>query len=76
MKHCLSYGESSTVCFERYADGSQHGNFLPSTYKAILKNPAWRRRLGKVHTLGLKSFPEVKTGAGGNLTPAPVLTRH
>ena len=38
LPHCLSYGQAPTVCFERYADASRHGNFLPSTYKAILKN--------------------------------------
>src|SRR5450432_78898 len=54
LPHCLSYGQPSTVCFERYCGGSRHGNFLPSTYKAILRNPNWRRRLQKVHSQGRK----------------------
>lgn len=57
LPHCLSYGGTPTVCFERYANHSQHGNFLPSAYAAILKNQAWRGRLEKVHTQGHKSLP-------------------
>ena len=57
LPHCLSYGHDPTVCFERYDDGSRHGNFLPATYKAILRNPNWRRRLQKVHSQGRKSLP-------------------
>jgi hypothetical protein len=54
LPHCLSYGQHSTVCFERYCDDSLHGNFLPSTYKAILRNPNWRHRMQKVHSQGRK----------------------
>ena len=62
LPHCLSYGHAPTVCFERYGD-SQHGNFLPSTYKAILRNPNWRRRLHKVHAQGRKSLPRYEDGS-------------
>jgi hypothetical protein len=62
LPHCLSYGETPTVCFEQYDDGSRHGNFLPSTYKAILRNPNWRRRLEKVHSQGRKSLPRPENG--------------
>lgn len=61
LPHCLSYGRSPTVCFESYGD-SQHGNFLPATYKAILRNPNWRRRLRKVHSQGRKSLPRFDNG--------------
>jgi hypothetical protein len=61
LPHCLSYGASASVCFERYGN-SQHGNFLPATYKAISKSPNWRRRLLKVHTLGRKSLPRPENG--------------
>lgn len=61
LPHCLSYGRSPTVCFECYGD-SQHGNFLPATYKAILRNPNWRRRLRKVHSHGRKSLPRFDNG--------------
>jgi hypothetical protein len=57
LPHALSYGQSQTVCFERYDNDLQHGNFLPATYKTILKNPNWRRRLQKVHSQGRKSLP-------------------
>lgn len=61
LPHCLSYGRSPTVCFESYRD-SRHGNFLPATYRAILKNPNWRRRLQKVHSQGRKSLPRYENG--------------
>jgi hypothetical protein len=61
LPHCLSYGRSPTVCFESYGD-SQHGNFLPATYKAVLRNPNWRLRLQKVHSQGRKSLPRYDNG--------------
>jgi hypothetical protein len=62
LPHCFSYGQSRTVCFERYDDGLRHGNFMPTTYKAILRNPNWRRRLQKVHSQGRKSLPRPESG--------------
>jgi hypothetical protein len=61
LPHCLSYGQSPTVCFEPCGD-SRHGNFLPDTYKAILKNPNWQRRMQKVHSQGRKSLPRYESG--------------
>jgi hypothetical protein len=61
LPHCLSYGQTPTVCFEHY-DDSRHGNFLSSTYKALLRNPTWRRRLQKVHSQGRKSLPPRENG--------------
>jgi hypothetical protein len=62
LPHCLSFGQPPTVCFEHNEDGSRHGNFLPSTYKAILRNPNWRRRLDKVHSQRRKSLPRSQNG--------------
>ena len=62
LPHCLSYGQPSTVCFEQYCNDSRHGNFLSSTYRAILRNPNWRRRLQKVHSQGRKSLPRQECG--------------
>jgi len=62
LPHCLSYGQTPTVCFEHYDDGSRHGNFLPATYKAILRTPNWRRRLLKVHSQRHKSLPGYENG--------------
>jgi hypothetical protein len=61
LPHTLTYGESPTVCFEKYED-VRHGNFLPATYKAILRNSNWRRRLQKVHSQGRKSLPRLEDG--------------
>jgi hypothetical protein len=35
---------------------------MPSTYKTILRNPNWRRRLQKVHSQGRKSLPSYENG--------------
>src|SRR3954469_15455875 len=55
--YCLSYGESPSVCFEPYAESKKHGNFLDSSYRAIVRNPTWAKRLAKVHTNSRKSLP-------------------
>lgn len=47
-EHELSYGTLPSVVYQE-ADGS-HGNFHPSSYRAICANPEWRRRLEKAYT--------------------------
>jgi hypothetical protein len=51
--HELSLGTVPAVLY-RKDDKSCHGNFYLSAYPRILKNPAWHRRLGKVHTSARK----------------------
>ncbi len=55
LPHQLSYGGVPAVVFEA-TDGGQHGNFLPASYRAILRHPEWRRRLTKPHAQ-CKSLP-------------------
>ena len=55
------YRRSEVVC-EPCIDGDRHGNFLDSTYKAILRDDNWRRRLDKVHTQGRSSLPRGDRG--------------
>jgi restriction endonuclease-like protein len=62
IPHCLSYGEDAAVCFFPYNAGLRHGNFLDSSYKAIMAKPEWRRRLAKVHTSGRHSLPVTERG--------------
>ena len=50
------------VCFSPYDNGSRHGNFLDRSYKAILANPEWNKRLAKIHTLGKRSLPKTERG--------------
>jgi restriction endonuclease-like protein len=52
-----SYGDPPVVCYLPSEDGSNHGNFLPETYRAILKNENWRKRLTKVHSQARHSLP-------------------
>ncbi len=55
LQHRESRGQPPVVCYLRTASG--HGNFLPSSYRAILKNPAWRKRLDKPHTSANDALP-------------------
>jgi hypothetical protein len=62
LPHCHSYGQSATVCFESYDGDLRNGNFISASYKAIVRNPNWRRRLRKVHSQGQKSLPRHERG--------------
>lgn len=47
----LTHGKSPSVIFGPATEGSaSHGNFIEASYRRILKNPAWSRRLTKAHT--------------------------
>jgi len=60
LPHSLSYGEAPAVCFPTVRD--DHGNFFPASYRAILADPAWKRRLKKVHTQGRRNLPSSDHG--------------
>jgi len=57
LLHQETNGELPVICYLPDADNSCHGNFLPETYRAILKTENWRRRLEKVHTQARNSLP-------------------
>ncbi|HZQ70171.1 MAG TPA: hypothetical protein VFA68_16715 [Terriglobales bacterium] len=57
LAHRNSYGELPIPCYVPSEDDSEHGNFLPETYRAILQNPDWRRRLNKVHAQARTALP-------------------
>ena len=65
LKHQVSYGSQPVVCYE--PDGGTHGNFLPETYRAILANPLWARRLKKAHTSARTALPRNDRGFWGEL---------
>ena len=65
LPHCLSYGQSPAVCFERDKH-LRHGDFLPVTYRTMLRNPNCRR-LQKVHLQGRKSSQNTRMESGGKL---------
>ena len=64
---CLSYGEQPAVCFEPFADGKRHGNFVESSYAAILHNPAWFGRFSKNHSHAGRSLPFRQDGTRAEL---------
>jgi Restriction Endonuclease associating with ARP len=57
LPHVCSYGELPVVVYEPCADGESHGNFLDASYRAILGNPEWKRRLGKIHANASRALP-------------------
>ena len=57
LAHRASSGPEPVVCYEASEDGRQHGNFLPSVYRAICRDDNWRRRLEKPHTSAGQIFP-------------------
>jgi len=57
LAHRVSSGPEPIVCYEASEDGRQHGNFLPSVYRAICRDDNWRRRLEKPHTSAAQIFP-------------------
>lgn len=60
LKHQASYGSQPVVCYE--PNGDCHGNFLPETYRAILADPLWARRLRKAHTSARSALPRNDRG--------------
>jgi hypothetical protein len=54
--HELTPGEMPSVIFGR-DENQRHGNFHPASYRNICANPAWARRLRKVHTASRKPSP-------------------
>jgi len=56
LSHVSSYGENAVVVYEPC--NRSHGNFLDVTYRAILRNPAWNRRLGKIHASAAHHLPK------------------
>jgi len=52
-----TYGEQPVVCYLPAEDGSGHGNFLPETYRSIVQNENWRKRLDKIHAQVRGSLP-------------------
>jgi hypothetical protein len=52
----LSYGASPVVVYE--PEDGRHGNFHPASYRKIVENDAWRRRLAKVHSSGGVELPK------------------
>ena len=56
LSHVCSYGGNAVVVYE--PRNRSHGNFLDVSYRAILRNPAWSRRLGKIHTTAAHHLPK------------------
>jgi hypothetical protein len=50
LAHVESYGQDGVVVYVPNEDAAQHGNFVPESYRAILADANWRRRLAKYHS--------------------------
>jgi hypothetical protein len=53
-----SYGEVPVVVYQPSPRGTQHGNFISASYRALLRRPAWKRRFEKVHSQAGRAFPK------------------
>jgi len=62
LPYALSYGVMPVVCFAPDENQSVHGNFIRTSYKAIISKPIWRRRLTKVHTQARRWLPPAANG--------------
>ena len=56
IRHPEVTGEMRSFIFGP-SESCQHGNFHPASYRNIGANPAWARRLTKVHTGSRKALP-------------------
>jgi hypothetical protein len=54
LLHDIAPGSEPAIIFGRDEQG-RHGNFHPASYTNICANPAWLRRLTKVHTASRRS---------------------
>ena len=52
--HEQTYGRVPSIVYAPHEDGRSHGNFINSSYRRILADPAWRARLHKAYTGGLR----------------------
>jgi len=57
LPHVTSYGEQPVVVYQPSSCRREHGNFISSSYRAILRRPEWRRRLNKIHSQGKHALP-------------------
>lgn len=57
LSHVLSYGAVPVIVYAPDAHGKRHGNFLESSYRAMLKRTEWARRMEKIHAQGRRALP-------------------
>jgi hypothetical protein len=58
LSHVTSYGEVPVVVYQPSPCGTQHGNFIPASYRAIQRRPPWKQRFEKVHSQAGRAFPK------------------
>ena len=58
LPHVTSYGEVPVVVYQPSICGTQHGNFIPASYRALQRRPQWKRRFEKVHSQAGRAFPK------------------
>jgi len=58
LSHVTSYGGVPVVVYQPSPYGSQHGNFISASYRALQRRPQWKRRFEKVHSQAGRAFPK------------------
>ena len=61
----ISFGRSGSVLYKTGAEG-EHGNFLAASYRRIVRDPEWARRLEKAYT-GDQWMPRAQDRRRGEL---------
>src|SRR3989475_3803758 len=56
LPHVTSYGETPVVVYQPLPCGTQHGNFIAASYRALQRRPQWKRRFEKVHSQAGRAF--------------------
>jgi hypothetical protein len=57
LPHVTSCGEPPVIVYQPSVCDRKHGNFISSSYRAIMRRPEWRRRLQKVHSQAKHALP-------------------
>lgn len=60
LPHVTSYGEPPVIVYQPSVGGREHGNFISSSYRAIMRRPEWHRRLQKVHSQAKHALPRAE----------------
>ena len=58
LPHVTSYSEMPVVIYQPSPCGTQRGNFIPASYRALQRRPQWKRRFEKVHSQAGRAFPK------------------
>jgi hypothetical protein len=57
--HVCSFGEQPVIVYPPHSNDERHGNFIDTSYAAIVTQNEWKKRLGKAHAQS-RSLPRAE----------------